>query len=103
VGPEASGREVPTNRPFLLGTTQWSGDSVDSIVVDEIAPEPSEEVRVGVFAVRVWVEPHRPDRLRAQITSSLDLSSDETTVTPAEGDEAIVRALRNWLDGFMPG
>ena len=94
--------EVPTNRPFLLGATQWSGNCVDSIVVDEIAPGPSEEVRVGVFAVRVWVEPHRPDRLRAQITSSLDLSSDETTVMPAEGDEAIVSALRNWLGTFLP-
>jgi hypothetical protein len=71
--------------------------------VDEIAPEPSEEVRVGVFAVRVWVEPHRPDQLRAQITSTVDLSSDATTVTTAEGDEAIVTALRNWLEGFMPG
>jgi hypothetical protein len=70
--------------------------------VDEIAPEPGEEVRVGVFAVRVWVEPDRPDQLRAQITSTLDLSSDGTTVTMAVGDEAIVIALRNWLDGFMP-
>jgi hypothetical protein len=71
--------------------------------VDEIAPEPSEEVRVGVFAVRVWVEPHRPGRVRAQITSTLDLSSAETTVTTAEGDEAVVRALRNWLETFRSG
>jgi len=70
--------------------------------VDEIAPEPSGEVRVGVFAVRVWVEPHRPDRIRAQITSSLDLTSDETTVTSTEGDEAIVSALRDWIDTFLP-
>ena len=70
--------------------------------MDEIAPEPSGEVRVGVFAVRVWVEPHRPDRIRAQITSSLDLTSDETTVTSAEGDEAIVSALRDWIDTFLP-
>ena len=70
--------------------------------MDEIAPEPSGEVRVGVFAVRVWVEPHRPDRIRAQITSSLDLTSDETTVTSTEGDEAIVSALRDWIDTFLP-
>jgi hypothetical protein len=71
--------------------------------VDEIAPEPSEGVRVGVFAVRVWCEPYRPDQLRAQITSTLDLSSDETRVTTVEGDEAIVTALRNWLEAFTPG
>ena len=37
------------------------------------------------------------------ITSTVDLSSEETAVTMAEDEDAIVRAIRDWLEVFRSG
>jgi hypothetical protein len=57
--------------------------------------------RTGVIVVRVWVE--NGDDLRARITSSLDVSSDEQTVTAAGGVEEAVQLVRDWLERFLVG
>lgn len=63
----------------------------------------STDDRVGVLVVRVWGEGPFPAGLRARITQTLDLSSGEEVVTTAVDTEAILRAVREWLEAFMSG
>lgn len=57
--------------------------------------------RAGVIVVRVWIESGAPAPLRARITTSSDLSTDEQTIAVAAGVEEIMAAVRAWLESFM--
>lgn len=55
---------------------------------------------MGVIVVRAWVESGAPTPLRARITTSYDLSTDEQTIAVAAGVEEIMAAVRAWLETF---
>jgi len=55
--------------------------------------------RVGVIVVRVWVE--TDGQPRARVTATTDVSTDDQTVSSAEGVEGIVAAVRSWLERFV--
>jgi hypothetical protein len=56
--------------------------------------------RAGVIVVRVWIERDAAPLLRARITASADLSSDERTIGACAGIEDTLEAVREWLEGF---
>lgn len=53
-----------------------------------------------MIVVRVWIERDAPKPLRARITTSSDLSTDEQTIAVVAGAEEIVDAVRAWLETF---
>ena len=55
---------------------------------------------MGVIVVRAWIESGAATPVRARITASSDLSTDEQTIAVEEGIEKIVEAVRAWLDAF---
>jgi hypothetical protein len=57
--------------------------------------------RTGVIVVRAWIENDASATLRARITTSSDLSSEEQTVTVAAGIDEVVAGVRDWLEAFM--
>ena len=56
---------------------------------------------VGVLVIRVWVEDTSPEGLRARITSTLDVTSNETGVTGAASVDEICAIVRGWLKVFL--
>ncbi|MDQ1501194.1 MAG: hypothetical protein QOI86_4534 [Actinomycetota bacterium] len=72
--------------------------------MDEPTAAGSGQARMGALAIRIWTEGARPDGFRARITSRLDISSDaDDTVTVAADREAVISAVRLWLDAFVAG
>ena len=71
--------------------------------MEEPAAKRSDEVRVGVLALRAWAEGPLPEGLRVRITSRLDVSSVDDVVTTAVDPETIIAAVREWLDAFVSG
>ena len=57
--------------------------------------------RTGVLVVRLWLEDDQPDALRGRITSTVDLSRREVTVSTASAPEEVQGAVRSWLDEFL--
>ena len=64
------------------------------------AVDSSDDVRVGVFTVRVWAEGPTRELLRARISSALDVATGEPVVTTVVGKDAVLSALAEWLDDF---
>lgn len=60
---------------------------------------PSE--RTGVLVLRMWIEPGAEDGLRARITTSDDLGSEERTSVVAADVDEILRIVRAWVDAFV--
>jgi hypothetical protein len=54
----------------------------------------------GVLVVRAWIEPGNGGGFRARITSTLDASSHEQTVTAVASADDAVRTIVDWLDEF---
>lgn len=67
----------------------------------QFEPESSEGDSVGVLILRVSAEGPLPEGLRARITTTLDLASGHEDVTLASGKEAILAAVREWLEAFI--
>ena len=59
--------------------------------------------RSGVLVVRAWVEGGIPAGLRARITQSCDLTSNEQTMTTTATVEGIIAAVQAWLDELLSG
>jgi hypothetical protein len=61
--------------------------------------------RTAVLVIRVWLEGvHTEPRLRARITSTLDVSEHGPTDTfGAASEKEIVKAVRAWLRAFAAG
>jgi len=57
--------------------------------------------RSGVLVVRAWVEGGTPAGLRARITQSRDLTSNEQTITATATVEGIIAAVQAWLDALL--
>lgn len=59
--------------------------------------------RAGALVVRAWVEASfdPPERLRARITSSLDLASHDETVRVVASRVEILDAVGDWLDRLL--
>lgn len=56
--------------------------------------------RVGVLVIRVWEE--EGSGLRARLTRTMDVeASDSTAEVTAGTKEAILDAVRSWLDDFL--
>jgi hypothetical protein len=73
----------------------------DAAGMDETPAEPVDDVRVGVLAIRAWVDGPLPEGLHVRITSRLDVSSSEDVVTMAVDREAVLATVREWLDTFV--
>jgi hypothetical protein len=71
--------------------------------MDEMAPGAESSDRAGVLVVRVWAGGPVAEGLRARITSTRDLSSDEEIVTMAVDAETILATVREWLEAFVSG
>ncbi len=56
--------------------------------------------RVGVVVVRVWVEPD--GGFRARITTTDDVAERDEVVTAAASPEAVLTAVREWLESVTP-
>jgi hypothetical protein len=54
--------------------------------------------RTAVLVVRAWLE---DSQLRARITQTRDLDSARTVETAAGSAEEVVRAVEEWLRGFV--
>jgi hypothetical protein len=72
-------------------------------IVEQFEPASNNDERVGVLVVRVWAEGPPAEGLRARITTTLDLSSGDEAVTLAGDKEAVLAAVREWLDAFISG
>jgi hypothetical protein len=59
--------------------------------------------QAGVIVIRVWIERDAPKPLRARITASSDLMTDEQTIAVVAGAEEIVAAVQTWLETFARG
>jgi hypothetical protein len=59
--------------------------------------------RTAVLVIRAWLEDDDPEpRLRARITSTLDISAAGLRdSSAAASQQEIVRAVRNWLRAFV--
>jgi hypothetical protein len=57
----------------------------------------------AALAVRAWIERGSPplDGLRARITSTIDLTTPEQTVTVVANPEEILGEVRSWLERFL--
>jgi hypothetical protein len=55
----------------------------------------------GVLLVRAWVEDGSPSGLRARITQTRDLTSDEQTITIAASIDEVCRTVRIWLEDLV--
>jgi hypothetical protein len=57
--------------------------------------------RIGLFLIRVWIEPGSSSPLRAQIRSTTDVSRGfEQRLTVAE-KEAVVAAVQTWISEML--
>jgi hypothetical protein len=59
--------------------------------------------RSAVLIVRAWVEGESSPRLFARITHSTDLARTEQIILTTAGPDAILAAVRAWLDALLPG
>jgi hypothetical protein len=58
--------------------------------------------RLGMLIIRVWREDtDDPDALRARLTESLDIDSDERTIASAATIDGVCSEVREWLDRFL--
>jgi hypothetical protein len=55
----------------------------------------------GVLLVRAWVEDGSPSGLRARITQTRDLTSDEQIITIAASIDEVCRTVRAWLEELV--
>jgi hypothetical protein len=59
--------------------------------------------RIGLFLIRVWIEPESSSPLRAHIRRATDVSRGfQQGLTVAE-KEAVVAAVQAWLSEMLPG
>ena len=58
----------------------------------------------AVLVIRAWHEPGtEPGRIRARLTHTADADSPGWEQTAADGEDAILAAVRGWLHAFRPG
>ncbi|MGH2674949.1 MAG: hypothetical protein ACRDH1_06005, partial [Actinomycetota bacterium] len=58
--------------------------------------------RTGLFAVRAWIDPARPEAFTARVTWSADVSRNEEVEISKATVEGLEAALRDWLRAFLP-
>jgi hypothetical protein len=59
------------------------------------------EETAAVLVIRAWHEPGtEPGRVRARLTQTPDADAPGWEQTAAEGEDAIVAAVRDWLHAF---
>ena len=57
---------------------------------------------VGVLIIRVWSESvGDPTALRARITESIDVDTDERTVATVADTDGICAEVRAWIDRYL--
>jgi hypothetical protein len=57
--------------------------------------------RTGLFAVRAWIDPARPEGFTARVTWSLDVSRKDQVEMSSVTASALEAALRDWLSAFL--
>ena len=63
-------------------------------------PAMSGERQTALLVVRAWIEGSPETGFRARVTTSLDLDTREQTITAAGSVDAVMAAVRRWLDEF---
>lgn len=59
------------------------------------------EETAAVLVIRAWHEPGTaPDSVRARLTQTADADAPGWEQTAAEGEDAILAAVRDWLRAF---
>jgi hypothetical protein len=53
------------------------------------------------LVLRVWIHEGDPATLRAHISQSLEVASQDYSIGVAEGTDAIVGAVRSWVDTYL--
>lgn len=65
-------------------------------------PTMSTAGHLGMLIIRVWREDTGdPDSLRARLTESIDIDSDERVIATASTVEGICAEVGEWLDRFL--
>jgi hypothetical protein len=61
------------------------------------------EESAAVLVIRAWHEPGtEPGRVRARLTQTPDVAAPGWEQTAADGEDAILAAVRDWLHTFQP-
>ena len=61
------------------------------------------EETAAVLVIRAWHEPgSEPGRVRARLTQTADAAAPGWEQAAAEGEDAILAAVRDWLHAFQP-
>jgi hypothetical protein len=55
----------------------------------------------GALVIRAWVEPGSATQLRARITQSRDLHTQDHTVTTAATIDDVLASVRDWLESLL--
>jgi hypothetical protein len=53
----------------------------------------------GLMVLHLWTE--TGDRMRVRITSTIDLTSDQTTTSYAASTPEVLQAVESWLDSIV--
>jgi hypothetical protein len=62
------------------------------------------EETAAVLVIRAWHEPGtEPGRIRARLTQTPDTNVSGWGQTAADGEDAILAAVRDWLHAFQSG
>jgi hypothetical protein len=57
--------------------------------------------RTGALVIRIWVEQSPLPNLKARVTRTIDVASDEEVTTGATSAEEIEAIVHAWLDSFV--
>jgi len=57
--------------------------------------------RTGVMTLRVWVESHDDQGLRARIFKTTDIAFEKPTPDAASTIEDVCTIVKDWLEGFI--
>jgi len=57
--------------------------------------------RTGALVIRVWVERNSWPSLKARITRTLDVVTEEEVTTGATSIEQIETIVRSWLESYV--
>ena len=60
----------------------------------------SGERQTALLVVRAWIEGSPETGFRARVTRSLDLDTRDQTITAVGSVDAVMAAVRQWLDEF---
>jgi hypothetical protein len=57
--------------------------------------------KVGVLAIRIWVEQASPHQLRARITSTTDVEGRNEVIATATTADEIEKAVGQWFHAYV--